>query len=50
MTRQHPLRRLRETFCALQTAVNAAREYRNAGAMRGDIGRTGNPPGAGIPL
>lgn len=50
MTRLHPFRTLRETFNDVSTAINAAREYRNASAARLGDACPGNPLTAGIPL
>ena len=51
MTRIRPLRALSSAFSDIGTAVNAAREYRNAGvAAASGKTRTGNPLTAAIPL
>ena len=50
MSRLHPLRALRDTFGDISTAVNAAREYRNAGAAGSGKARNSNPLTAAIPL
>jgi len=50
MTRLHPFRTLRDALNDVSTAINAAREYRNASATHLGDARTGNPLTAGIPL
>ncbi|MGW9231186.1 hypothetical protein ACWGPT_09995 [Pseudorhizobium sp. NPDC055634] len=50
MTRLLPIRMLRETLEGVSTAVSAAREYRDAGAVRRGCARPANPATADIPL
>jgi hypothetical protein len=50
MTQLHPIRALRETFEGVSSAVSAAREYRNAGAVRRGDARPADPATASIPL
>jgi hypothetical protein len=49
MIQLHPLRTLREAIGDVSTAINAAREYRKAAAVRCDT-QTHNPMTASIPL
>lgn len=50
MTSIHPLRALRQTWLDVETAVSAAREYRQAGAARHASVGTANPQTTAIPL